>query len=285
MDSSFTTILPQNPGYYLRLFPDSTYTLEWSPVPSHYSPPSLHQGIWKQQVPVDKSIEKGLIIGKQGRHLKRITEKSKCLYIFLLQDTIEIWGSYEAVQQAEQELTKHLDYLVRQSIYCPHARNAEICSQCKDCSVCREIAHCYGCNKCSTCHPQPFGYCKGCGGCASCAPIFTQGMCEECFEYDDNYMDRTESQISPCINVKDDDDQLKLFLDMDHLESQIYPFTQVKDSQFDYTEHFRAQHAPALSYDEAELLLQRAPPSSYICCTDRCDESEMCRCCAGVCNH
>ena len=257
MTTSFTTILPQNPGYYLRLFPDSTYQLEWAPVSSHYSPPSLHPGIWKHQVPVDDKLEKGLIIGKQGRHLKRITEKTNCHYIFLKQDSIEIWGSQASVLQAEQQLKKHLDYLLRQAIYCPHESMADICQHCKDCSMCSQKAHCYGCKTCATCNPQPNGYCKGCGECKSCAPIFYDDMCESCYEH---------AEWEKYFKEEDD-------------------YQRKQNNKFDYTEHFRATHAPAFTYHEAELLLQRGPPSDYICCTDNCDESEMCRCCAGVCNH
>jgi rRNA processing protein Krr1/Pno1 len=188
MNSSITRIIPQYPGYYQRYFPDGSFVLEWVPVPSYYSPPNLHHGICVKQIQVDTQVEKGLIIGKQGKHFKRITESTGCLYIFLKQEYIEIWGSEQAVQQAQKEIEAHLNALHKQSIFCPHETN-DLCSSCRDCSTCRMIAHCYGCNKCATCNPQSLGYCKGCGGCQSCAPVLVQGFCEDCFILEDYKQD------------------------------------------------------------------------------------------------
>ena len=250
MSTNFTRIIPQHPGYYYRYFSDSNCVLEWTPVASYYSPPLLHPNVTVKQVQVDAPLEKGLIIGKQGKHFKRITEATGCLYIFLKQDTIEIWGTEQAVQQATTEIQAHLATLHKQSIFCPHETN-DLCATCKDCSTCRMVAHCYGCHRCATCNPQSQGYCKGCGGCQSCAPIFTQGYCEDCYEHEDwNQYFKEEEQRA-----------------------------------FDYTEHFRANYAPALTYAEADFLLQRGPPSDYICCQAHCDESEACMCCSGVCSH
>jgi hypothetical protein len=204
MDSSFTKIIPQNPGYYHRYFIDGSYALEWTPVSSYYSPPNRHYGICMKQIQFDDRLEKGIIIGKQGKHFKRITENTGCLYIFLKNDVIEIWGTEKAVQHAEWEIKVHLSRLNRQQvIFCQHDCNNDICSKCNEASV------------------------------------IYKGMCEKCY----------------------------------------------KRQEFNYTEYFRKTFAPAFTNQEAEIMLQHSIPFDYICCKTNCDESEFCRCCAGVCIH
>jgi len=55
------------------------------------------------------STPRGLIIGQNGHHFKRITETTGCLYIFMIYDnSIEIWGSYDSVIRAQFEIVRHL---------------------------------------------------------------------------------------------------------------------------------------------------------------------------------
>jgi hypothetical protein len=102
-----TSILPQYPGYIWRQMPDGV-ALDWAPVSTYYSPPVLHPDIYMIRVPIRTMLARGLIIGQHGHHFKRITESTGCLYIFMMQDNIEIWGNREAVHAAQMEIVKHL---------------------------------------------------------------------------------------------------------------------------------------------------------------------------------
>jgi len=90
--------------------------LDWAPVSTYYSPPILHPEIHMIRVPIMTMLPRGLIIGQNGHHFKRITESTGCLYIFMMQtsmqtpmqDTIEVWGTKEAVCKAQMEIVKHL---------------------------------------------------------------------------------------------------------------------------------------------------------------------------------
>jgi len=106
-----TSIIPQYPGYIWRQLPDGG-ALDWAPVSTYYSPPILHPEIHMIRVPIMTMLPRGLIIGQYGYNFKAITENTGCLYIFMMnfkmQDTIELWGTKEAVCKAQMEIVKHL---------------------------------------------------------------------------------------------------------------------------------------------------------------------------------
>ena len=103
-----TQILEQHPGYYWR-----EGVLEWAPVVGFYSPPLLHKPMRVRTVPVTQEVEGmiGNVIGKDGKYLKWITERSKTHYIFFKDGVFEIWGSSDRVIRfATQLLHQHLEH-------------------------------------------------------------------------------------------------------------------------------------------------------------------------------
>ena len=104
----WTEIIPQHPGYVR----DDAARVLWAPIPSIYLPPTLHDDVYKTlHILRAREMESsGRIIGKHGKHLKRITEQSGAMYIFLMEDTgmIEIWGTRESHEKAKQLLTSHI---------------------------------------------------------------------------------------------------------------------------------------------------------------------------------
>lgn len=86
--------------------------VSYFPVPGQYSPPCLHPNIVKTHLLLDECIlppnERGLWIGKDGCHLKRLTEATGVLYMFCTHSTIEIWGDWEGINKARRALYRHL---------------------------------------------------------------------------------------------------------------------------------------------------------------------------------
>lgn len=88
----------------------------WTPVPGVYSPPVNVQKM--RVLLVDCTPDKKflpLLIGKQGRHFKALTDPSKgVLYIFVRPHTsiIEIWGTYPpGMDDVHRQLLERLRYI------------------------------------------------------------------------------------------------------------------------------------------------------------------------------
>ena len=111
-DMVFTQIVPQHPGYVWSWDVEACmWELTWEPVPGVYSPPVLHSHLWWNQLDVPDNCRDlcGRVIGKQGYFLKRITEASRALYIFLHGSRFEIWGlSSEGVARARDMVWRRI---------------------------------------------------------------------------------------------------------------------------------------------------------------------------------
>ena len=109
----YTMVLPSFPGYSWEWFPPMNgWRLRWEPVRSMYSPPRLHPGITSVFVGVDPVLayKIGTVIGKNGAHLKTISEASGAPYIWFRSDIgqMEIWGLPQHVAVAKEMLSAHL---------------------------------------------------------------------------------------------------------------------------------------------------------------------------------
>jgi hypothetical protein len=109
--SFFKCVIPSHPGYSWE-HRNGVWTIVYAPVKGMYSPPCLHPLIRSIEIPVptDLHLRMGRLIGKNGDHFKRLTESSKCDYIFYLPDrhVIEVWGSDHAVHRASRQIHAHL---------------------------------------------------------------------------------------------------------------------------------------------------------------------------------
>jgi len=106
-------IVPQHVGYMTVLRANTGWHYEWAPVKGVYSPPALEPGIRcvKIDIPLILRDRIGEIVGKGGKHLKKITAAAGCLYIFVRDDTIEIWGKDETFACACSLLWKRMDVM------------------------------------------------------------------------------------------------------------------------------------------------------------------------------
>lgn len=115
-------IIPQHPGYYWAQDQQGRWDLRWEPVQGYYSPPKfdLHLQQYLLLVPDDFLAEMGFVIGRLGKHFKRITEVSGTKYIFFRSDSrnIEIWGACsESIQYAVSLLEEHYNLLRKKRHY------------------------------------------------------------------------------------------------------------------------------------------------------------------------
>lgn len=103
----------QHQGYFWKKNEDG-WVLTWNPIPNVYSPPLLHPGVKVSNyyLQPDHLELLGHFIGKNGVHLKNITKISKTLYIYVIENRIEIWGNPQSIRIAFRMIRKHLDHVI-----------------------------------------------------------------------------------------------------------------------------------------------------------------------------
>lgn len=105
-------IIMEHPGY-TWVYREPHWVLDWTPIPGIYSPPCLHKPMRFRTVPVALDVLPmiGRVIGKEGKFLKWITERSKTTYIFFREGMWEIWGpSDRSLRLAVLLLEKHIQH-------------------------------------------------------------------------------------------------------------------------------------------------------------------------------
>lgn len=108
-----TRIIQDYPGHVWVRNPETLQeTLAWNPIPGVYSPPCLFYPVCVNRVfaplPMDMA---GRVIGREGRWLKAITERSGALYLFYREGEFEIWGfTHESVMLATRMLQDHIHH-------------------------------------------------------------------------------------------------------------------------------------------------------------------------------
>ena len=77
-------------------------------TPGIYNPPNSHYS----EIYVPEYVNIGVLIGKNGRHFKEITNETECSYIWYDQtrNVIEIWGPMYSLGDAKTMLSKCFDY-------------------------------------------------------------------------------------------------------------------------------------------------------------------------------
>ena len=108
----YTRIIQDYPGHVWMRNPETLQeTLAWNPIPGIYSPPCLFYPVCVNRVfaplPMDMA---GRVIGREGRWLKAITERSGALYLFYRMGEFEIWGTNESVILATRMLQDHIHH-------------------------------------------------------------------------------------------------------------------------------------------------------------------------------
>lgn len=112
----WTQIVPHAPGY-TWVWDERFYRwdLRWTPVVNIYSPPVY----WCQKrqllVPTEAIPWIGRVIGRDGKYMKEITEKSGVQYIFFRDGFFEVWGNdLFKIDLALWHLDHHMGRVTRQ---------------------------------------------------------------------------------------------------------------------------------------------------------------------------
>lgn len=102
-----THVITQHPGFSW-VWDGVAWRLQWTVLPSVYSPPTLFPMVRKLTYQVDDESMMGRVIGKNGYHFKNITHLSGALYIYCRDAEIEIWGFENTPEIAMRMLDNHV---------------------------------------------------------------------------------------------------------------------------------------------------------------------------------